>query len=143
MTGRPHLATHTTTVSQQLLLFSNHSLHAAWVIIHLLRATQQAFMYITPSLCLSVGPLPFHHTSQFALPQMELHRHDHTLLTIVCGERRLQSALLSTIKENQMIPQDGQGPLSSLFLSRHFCLAALGLSLRRTRNIFQQSSSPR
>lgn len=61
---------HTTAVSQQLLLFSNHSLLAAWLIIHLLRATQQAFMYITPSLCLSVGPLACHHTSMFLL----LHR---------------------------------------------------------------------
>lgn len=58
---------HTTTVSQQLLLFSDHSLHAARLIIHLLRATQPAFMYITPSLCLSVGPLPFHHTLPLAL----------------------------------------------------------------------------
>lgn len=36
ITGRPHFST--TTVSQQLLLFSDHSLHAAWLIIHLLRA---------------------------------------------------------------------------------------------------------
>ncbi|KAF3840073.1 hypothetical protein F7725_018790 [Dissostichus mawsoni] len=72
---------HTTTVSQQLLLFSDHSLHAARLIIHLMRAMQPAFMYISPLFISWAPAFP---------PHFPVHRHD-TPLAIVCGARCLQS----------------------------------------------------
>lgn len=112
----------TTAVSQQLLLFSNHSLLAAWLIIHLLRATQQAFMYITFALFISwASGLPPH----FHVPpasQAESSRHHHMIPGSPSFAARVvyssHSALLLSIiiKQNQMIPHIVQLDLSFLYL---------------------------
>lgn len=96
---------HTAAVSQQLLLFSNHSLLAARPIIHLLRAAQQASTYVTPSTLFTarVSGLPphFHVQGDFQTPS-----HD-TGLAIVCGAPCLQFPhvfLCIIIKWSQILP---------------------------------------
>lgn len=120
---------HTTTVSQQLLLFSNHSLHAAWLIIHFLRAMQQAFMYITPPLCLSFGPLPFHHTSPFAPFHRQSSRHHHMIpgspSFAVCVVYSSHSALVLSIiirqnQRNSTRQVETWACFASLFFTYHF-----------------------
>lgn len=92
----PH---HTATVTQELLLFSNHSLLISWLIIHHLRGKQRAFMYTTLVAVFigRISGLP-RHFHVCPLSQGESFRQHHVIagspLFAVCSVYSSHSALL-------------------------------------------------